>query len=50
MICPACGNVLQKLMIDDIQVDVCQGGCEGIWFDAYELKKFDEPHESQGES
>jgi Zn-finger nucleic acid-binding protein len=33
----------------DVVVDVCQGGCGGIWFDNYELKKFDEPHEAAGQ-
>jgi Zn-finger nucleic acid-binding protein len=31
-------------------VDVCRGGCGGIWFDNYELKKADEAHEGLGES
>lgn len=30
-------------------MDVCEGGCGGIWFDNYELKKFDEPFEADGE-
>lgn len=49
MNCPACGNVLQEITIGDVEVDVCQGGCGGIWFDNFEIKKFDEPHESAGE-
>jgi Zn-finger nucleic acid-binding protein len=49
MDCPACGNKLQAITVSDITVDVCQGGCGGIWFDNYELNKFDEPHESVGE-
>ncbi|MHC4366834.1 MAG: TFIIB-type zinc ribbon-containing protein [Planctomycetota bacterium] len=49
MNCPACENVLEEMTIGDIVVDVCQGGCGGIWFDNYELEKFDEPHESEGE-
>ena len=28
--------------IHDVTVDVCEGGCGGIWFDAFELKKFDD--------
>lgn len=28
-----------------VTVDVCRGGCGGIWFDNFELKKVDEPHE-----
>lgn len=50
MKCPACGNPLQEMTVSDITVDVCKGGCGGIWFDNFELKKFDEPHESVGEA
>ncbi len=49
MNCPACGNQLQQITVSDVSVDVCKGGCGGIWFDNLELKKFDEPHESAGE-
>jgi Zn-finger nucleic acid-binding protein len=38
------------MTVDDITVDVCKGGCGGIWFDNFELKKFDEPHECAGEA
>jgi len=48
MQCPACGNELQAMTVKDVTVDVCKGGCGGIWFDNFELKKFDEPHESAG--
>ena len=50
MKCPACGNLLQEMTVGDVTVDVCKGGCGGIWFDNFELKKFDEPHESVGEA
>jgi uncharacterized protein len=33
-----------------VTVDICKGGCGGIWFDNYEFQKFDEPHESAGEA
>ena len=49
MKCPACENTLQELTVGDVTVDVCDGGCGGIWFDAFELEKFDEPHEENGE-
>jgi Zn-finger nucleic acid-binding protein len=49
MECPACGNQLQQMTVGGVTVDVCKGGCGGIWFDNFELKKFDEPHESLGE-
>ncbi len=50
MKCPACGNVLQGMTVEDVSVDVCRGGCGGIWFDNHELRKFDEPHETGGEA
>lgn len=49
MQCPACGNTLQAMTVKDVTVDVCKGGCGGIWFDNFEIKKFDEPHESAGQ-
>ena len=48
MKCPACGNQMQEVTAGDVKVDVCKGGCGGVWFDQLELKKFDEPHESAG--
>ena len=48
MNCPACNNNLQKMVVNDVTVDICIGGCGGIWFDNLELKKFDEPLESDG--
>ncbi len=50
MKCPACGNELEEMTAGDVAVDVCKGGCGGIWFDWLEMKKFDEPHESAGEA
>jgi Zn-finger nucleic acid-binding protein len=50
MKCPACPNQLQQMTVGDVTVDVCKGGCGGIWFDNFEFKKFDEPHESAGEA
>lgn len=45
MICPACEHNMTEMDVQDITVDVCVGGCGGIWFDGRELKKVDEPHE-----
>lgn len=47
--CTACGHALTEMKVGDILVDVCQGGCGGIWFDNFELRKVDEQHESAGE-
>ena len=49
MKCPACEKELQQITIETITLDVCEGGCGGIWFDNFELEKVDEPHESAGE-
>ncbi len=50
MICPACGNILQAMTAGEVTVDACKGGCGGVWFDNFEIKKFDEPHEAAGEA
>ena len=50
MECPACNNMLTEMTAGDVAVDVCEGGCGGIWFDWFELKKFDEPHEAAGQA
>ncbi len=50
MICPACGNSLTEMKAGNVTVDVCSGGCAGIWFDNFELEKMDEPQESAGEA
>jgi uncharacterized protein len=35
MNCPKCNSVMQKVSVEDIEVDCC-GTCEGIWFDLRE--------------
>ena len=49
MDCPACGNALREVQAGAMRVDVCTGGCGGIWFDWFELSKVDEPDEYAGE-
>ena len=39
MKCPACFNELTPLQVGVVTVDVCQGGCGGIWFGQHELRK-----------
>lgn len=48
MKCPACEHSLVTVTVGDVTVDVCRGGCGGIWCDQFELRKFDEPHEEAG--
>jgi len=49
MKCPACYNELTEVQVGEVKVDVCHGGCAGIWFDAFELSRVDEAHEAAGE-
>lgn len=49
MQCPACQHALLPLQVGTVTVDACDGGCGGVWFDAFELKKVDEAHESEGQ-
>ena len=49
MKCPACFNELTQFQVGNLTVDVCQGGCGGIWFDAFELQRVDEEQEEAGE-
>jgi uncharacterized protein len=48
MKCPACFNELTEIQVGNLAVDVCQGGCGGIWFDAFELQRVDEEAEAVG--
>jgi hypothetical protein len=50
MKCPACFNELTARQAGGITVDVCQLGCGGIWFDAFEMQKVDELNETEGEA
>ena len=50
MKCPACFNPLSEIQVGSIAVDVCEGGCGGIWFDAFELQCVDDPKEAAGEA
>jgi uncharacterized protein len=49
MKCPACFNELTQTQVGSVVVDICQGGCGGIWFDAFELERVDEEEEAAGE-
>lgn len=48
--CPACSHKLKSKTVGGVTVDICHGGCGGMWFDNFELQKFEEPHEDAGES
>jgi uncharacterized protein len=48
MKCPACGRDLSAMTAGDVAVDVCAGGCAGIWFDDFELAKLEREERSAG--
>src|SRR6185369_9534342 len=39
MKCPACKNSLRQKNAGGMTLDLCYGGCGGIWFDAAELER-----------
>lgn len=41
MKCPACKNPLREKGASGMTLDVCYGGCGGIWFDPAELERVD---------
>jgi Zn-finger nucleic acid-binding protein len=49
MKCPACSNPLTETQVGTLRVDICQDGCGGIWFDAFELSRVDDEDEAAGE-
>ena len=46
MKCPRCEHELELVNQSGVEVDACRRGCGGIWFDAFELEKMDQPDES----
>ncbi len=48
MNCPACKRALTPKTAGELTVDACDGGCGGIWFDHFELRKVDERAEPAG--
>jgi hypothetical protein len=39
-----------EFVIGGVTVDACEGGCAGIWFDAFELQRVDDQHEIAGDN
>ena len=44
MKCPVCQRRLRRFKIGTVNLDGCDGGCGGIWFDFDELVKVDSEH------
>jgi len=45
MKCPACDRGLTGVQVGSVLLDVCKGGCGGIWFDVHELEKVTEENQ-----
>src|SRR4051794_39997956 len=41
MKCPACKEPLREKSAGGMTLDICYGGCGGIWFDATEMERVD---------
>ena len=39
MICPRCQKDLVEKNVHGVELDFCENGCEGIWFDKGEFKQ-----------
>src|SRR5207249_8524759 len=50
MNCPACGTVMTEQSVSGVKVQTCKGGCGGLWFDEWTLRKVDQPDQSAGEA
>src|SRR6266571_4459582 len=50
MNCPACGTAMTEMTAGDANVQACKGGCGGLWFDEWQLRKVDQPDQSAGEA
>jgi Zn-finger nucleic acid-binding protein len=46
MKCPACERELTELSTGGVRLDVCHGGCGGMWFEKIELEKLNDSDES----
>jgi hypothetical protein len=50
MNCPACFKPLAEIKVGSVKIDVCHGGCGGIWFDAFELERVERAQHGAGGS
>ena len=48
MQCPVCENAMKEVVAAGVTVEVCADGCGGMWFDRFEIDKFDNSNEQEG--
>jgi hypothetical protein len=42
--------VMEELTVVGVTIDFCRSGCQGIYFDNFEMQKMDEKHEGEGDA
>jgi hypothetical protein len=47
MKCPRCGRELCEQTLGGVSLDICNGGCGGVWFDNFELKRLLSANEAE---
>ena len=50
MECPVCTSAMVQRDFGGMNVDVCENGCKGLWFDWFELSHLDETNEGVGQA
>lgn len=48
MKCPVCAKKLTETKAGKVLLDICQGGCGGVWFDAKELDQINAQQRKTG--
>lgn len=48
LLCPRTGTAMEEVTINGVELNISPA-CGGIWFDNWELEKFDEVHETAGD-
>src|SRR3989442_11934022 len=41
---------MTEAAVSDVKIQACKGGCGGLWFDEWTLRKVDQPDQSAGEA
>src|SRR5438045_1417043 len=40
---------MTEMVVSDVKIQACKGGCGGLWFDEWMLRKVDQPDQAAGE-
>ncbi|HTS88040.1 MAG TPA: zf-TFIIB domain-containing protein [Gemmatimonadales bacterium] len=50
MNCPSCGTTMTEMSAGPLKVNACKGGCGGLWFDEWDLRKLAELDPAAGQA